>query len=160
MVWSGILEDQLFGPYFFPGTVTANSYTTMLTDYLLPEMRNRGIEPRAVVYMHDGAPAHTARSVADFLTNTFSHHIGGDQRAFIAWPPRSPDLNPLDFYLWGDAKCNVYKTQSSTLDELRQKLIDYFAAVSPETLRKLPDEFHNRILRCIENEGRLIEHLQ
>jgi hypothetical protein len=25
-------------------------------------------------------------------------------RCFIAWPPRPPDLNPLDSFLWGQLK--------------------------------------------------------
>ena len=28
----------------------------------------------------------------------------------IAWPARSPDLNPLDFHLWGHLKSIVYAT--------------------------------------------------
>jgi hypothetical protein len=26
----------------------------------------------------------------------------------VAWPARSPDLNPLDFFLWGCMKSRVY----------------------------------------------------
>jgi hypothetical protein len=29
----------------------------------------------------------------------------------IAWPPGSPDLNRLDFYLWGHLKSLVYSSQ-------------------------------------------------
>ena len=28
----------------------------------------------------------------------------------VAWPPRSPDLTLLDFFLWGHIKSLVYKT--------------------------------------------------
>jgi hypothetical protein len=26
------------------------------------------------------------------------------------WPARSPDLNPLDFFVWGHLRCLVYET--------------------------------------------------
>jgi hypothetical protein len=26
------------------------------------------------------------------------------------WPPRSPDLTPLDFFLWGTLKERIYQT--------------------------------------------------
>jgi hypothetical protein len=29
----------------------------------------------------------------------------------ITWPPRSPDLTPLDFFLWGYAKNIVYQVK-------------------------------------------------
>ena len=29
----------------------------------------------------------------------------------VVWPPRSPNLNPLDFYLWGLLKILVYATE-------------------------------------------------
>ena len=29
----------------------------------------------------------------------------------VAWPPRSPDLTPLDYYLWGHMKTLVYETK-------------------------------------------------
>jgi hypothetical protein len=49
--------------------------------------------------MRDGAPVHFSRAVRGVLSNTcHDRRIG---RGHTAWPPRSPDLNPLHFYLWG-----------------------------------------------------------
>jgi hypothetical protein len=50
--------------------------------------------------MLDGAPAHFSRAVLDVLSNTY-HDVWMGRGGPTAWPPRSPDLNPLDFYLWG-----------------------------------------------------------
>ena len=30
------------------------------------------------------------------------------KREDISWPPRSPDLTPMDFFLWGYLKAKVY----------------------------------------------------
>jgi len=38
----------------------------------------------------------------------------------IAWPPRPPDLTPLDFYLWGYMKQKVY----AVVIESREQLLD------------------------------------
>ncbi|KAJ4437989.1 hypothetical protein ANN_13928 [Periplaneta americana] len=35
------------------------------------------------------------------------------------WPPRSPDLSPSDFYLWGTLKNKVYASNPHTLQELK-----------------------------------------
>jgi hypothetical protein len=48
-------------------------------------------------YKHDATPVHFCRSVRDVLNNTYLDRwicTGGPS----AWPPRSPDLNPPDFY--------------------------------------------------------------
>jgi hypothetical protein len=35
------------------------------------------------------------------------------------WPKGSPDLNPCDFYLWGNLKNKVYSNNPHSLDELK-----------------------------------------
>ena len=37
------------------------------------------------------------------------------------WPPHSPDLNPLDFFLWGYLKDKVYTPKPATLQDLRNR---------------------------------------
>ncbi|KOC67790.1 hypothetical protein WH47_11191 [Habropoda laboriosa] len=40
----------------------------------------------------------------------------------INWPARSPDLNPLDFYLWGHLKSLVCNTPVNNIEELRYRI--------------------------------------
>jgi hypothetical protein len=58
-------------------------------------------------YMHDGAPAHFSRAVRDVLNITYHNQWTGREGP-TAWPPCSPDLDPLDFYLWEHLKTFVY----------------------------------------------------
>jgi len=46
------------------------------------------------VHLHS---AHTACVVRDWITTKCTRFIGKHE-----WPPNSPDLNPLDYYFWGD----------------------------------------------------------
>jgi hypothetical protein len=59
--------------------------------------------------MHDGAPAHFDRVVRDHLHERFHERWIG-RGGPVSWPPRSPDLPPLDLYLWGHLKTVVYAT--------------------------------------------------
>jgi hypothetical protein len=56
---------------------------------------------------HDCAPAHLSRAVRGVLSNTYHDRCIG-RGGPTAWPPRSPDLNPLDFYLWGRLEILVH----------------------------------------------------
>ncbi|KAJ8285233.1 hypothetical protein GJAV_G00024480 [Gymnothorax javanicus] len=57
------------------------------------------------------------KTVTDRLTNLFDdRNIAFNQPA--EWPPRSPDLTPLDFLLWGHLKLKVCITPPRDLDDL------------------------------------------
>ncbi|KAJ8962606.1 hypothetical protein NQ318_000999 [Aromia moschata] len=59
-------------------------------------------------FQQDGCPAHHAVTAHNWLNSEFNEHwIGRDGP--ILWPPRSPDLTILDFYLWGRLKQIVYR---------------------------------------------------
>ena len=40
------------------------------------------------------------------------------------WPARSPDLNPLDFFLWGHLKALVYATPVDHVDDLLERIVE------------------------------------
>ena len=37
-------------------------------------------------------------------------------------PPRSPDLTPCDYFLWGHLKSKVYLTPPQDVEELRERI--------------------------------------
>ncbi|GBM98564.1 hypothetical protein AVEN_171403-1 [Araneus ventricosus] len=76
----------------------------------------------------------------------------------VEWPPRSPDLNPLDFLLWGYIKQRVYATLLPTLKELRILITDVCASVSPAMLYNVQREVQSRVQMCIVAEGHHFEH--
>ncbi|GBO03083.1 hypothetical protein AVEN_211149-1 [Araneus ventricosus] len=62
--------------------------------------------PEGVICQQDGAPPHYGNIVREFLDTTFPQRWIG-RGAVMAWPPRSPDITPLEFYLWGYVKQHV-----------------------------------------------------
>ena len=73
-------------------------------------------QPR-IGYQQDGAPPHWRMDVRDSLNATFPNRwIGRDGPN--CWPPRSPDLTPLDFFLWGYVKDRVFATPVNDIGEL------------------------------------------
>jgi hypothetical protein len=50
----------------------------------------------------------------------------------IAWPSRSPDVVPLDYFLWGHMKDHVYSQTVNTLYELKAQIT---AAIANVTVR-------------------------
>jgi len=87
-------------------------------------------------FQHDGAPSHYTRHVMQHLNDTFPNRWIG-HGSTINWPPRSPDLTPLDFCLWGLMKSEVYRKKVDTRDELLVIILDVIACIKEcqDTLR-------------------------
>jgi hypothetical protein len=73
-----------------------------------------------VVFHQDGAIPHNARTNFVFLNRL--NHFGA--HGAIRWSARSPDLNPLDFFIFiRNFRDNVYLTPPGTQKELRKKIV-------------------------------------
>ncbi|PNF18173.1 hypothetical protein B7P43_G01821 [Cryptotermes secundus] len=46
-----------------------------------------------------------------------------------AWPPCSPDLNPLDFYLWGHLKPLVHADPVDNEEALHHRIVDDYQII-------------------------------
>ncbi|GFS58978.1 hypothetical protein TNCV_69001 [Trichonephila clavipes] len=55
----------------------------------------------------------------------------------VNWPPRSCDLTPLDYFLWGYVKSLVYADKPQTLDHLEDNIRRVIADIRPQTLEKV-----------------------
>jgi hypothetical protein len=62
----------------------------------------------------------------------------------IAWPPRLPDLTPLDFFLWGYVKNLVYQVKINDLQHLKAHIRYAVATVTPNMLQAMWNEVTNR----------------
>jgi hypothetical protein len=67
----------------------------------------------AMYFQCDGAPFHNTWLMLQHLNDTFPNRWIG-HGSTITWPPRSPDLSPLDFCLWGWMKSEVYRRKVYT----------------------------------------------
>lgn len=75
--------------------------------------------------------------------------------------PPSPDLNLLDYFVWGYLKSLVYSTPVTNLEELRERV-----AMGCEIIRNMPGIFqrvfasmNRRLAACVEMNGAHFEHL-
>jgi hypothetical protein len=72
-------------------------------------------------FQQDDAPPHYHRDVRSYLNENLPGLWIG-QRGSVEYPPRSPNLPPLNFYLWGSLKDVVYHKKSPTLETLRKEI--------------------------------------
>ena len=103
-VWCAMGSFGVWGPYFFEEkgatvTVTSDRYCEMLERFLRPKVAQllADYEADDVWFQQDGATSHTSRRSLGILQDMFPSQVIS-LRGDIGWPPRSPDLNPCDFF--------------------------------------------------------------
>ncbi|GFT63212.1 DUF4817 domain-containing protein [Trichonephila clavipes] len=125
-------------------TVNAQRYLTLLRETVVPCLIKRG-QISNVTFMQVGATSHTANPVKAFLIQTFGEDRIVSRRCRYPWPPRSPDLTPADFWLWGYLKSRVYL---SGLSELKDAIRRELSSIHPDVLHSAVAGFVTR-LECL-----------
>ena len=158
-VWAGIIGTRVLGPIFFEGPLNGERYLNMLRNEIENEIEHLPLEISRNMYFHqDGAPPHNTRIVQDYINARFDNRVISTHGE-IRWPARSPDLTPMDYFLWGYIKDSVYKTPSNTLEELQNKIGNAFLSVTPRMLENVIRKTREVVNKCIEVDGRHFEHL-
>lgn len=120
-VWIGFSATCKLQPFFFDTTVDQHNYGTMLEQHVFPELR-RQKKINSSIFQHDGAPPHYAISVRQKLASIFPENRVIGRGYGTPWPPRSPDLTPCDYYLWGTLKARIFHCyKPANLNALKEK---------------------------------------
>jgi hypothetical protein len=113
----------------------------------------------------DGAPPHFHGNVRVLLNRVLPQRWIGRAAAngdnnLLPWPPRSPDLTPCDFFLWGFVKDSVYVPPLPTsIQERRARISHALEAITADMLHRVWDEFDYRVDVCRVTQGAHIEGL-
>ncbi|GFT79908.1 uncharacterized protein TNCV_4598171 [Trichonephila clavipes] len=109
--------------------------------------------------MQDGATSHTANPVKTFLIQTFGEDRIVSRRCRYSWPPRSPDLTPTDFWLWGYLKSRVYLSGPSSLPELKDVIRRKVSSIHSDMLHSAVAGFVTRLECLLPCGGGHVEHI-
>ena len=124
----------------------------MLIKFAVTLIKDR--QPHIIVQL-DGAPPHWGLDVRAVLNAEFPGRWIG-RGGPTPWPPRSPDLTPLDFFL-GFIKSQVFETPVDNLPQLRRRIEDAAGTITNTMLTKTWGEIRSR-LKCLrDNGGRHVE---
>ena len=58
------------------------------------------------------------------------------------------------FFLWGYLKAKVYEQRPQTLEALKEAIRQGVAAITPEMILKVMDNYRERLHQCINIQGR------
>lgn len=164
-VWAGLCGNgDMVGPFLFNQNVNGQAYLNLLNEDVIPELvrifgnQYQNGNFQRLWWAQDGAPCHRLIAVRDRLNQVFRNRV---VMLFNEneWPPRSPDLTPCDFFLWGYLKDRVFKTPPENLQVLRQRIIDQCNILRENRamIRNSVRHMRERTQRCIEQNGAHVE---
>ncbi|GFV20718.1 probable 39S ribosomal protein L45, mitochondrial [Trichonephila clavipes] len=155
-VWCALWAGEIIGLYFFKNdeghnvTVNSDRYRAMITYFFIPELNNHDVQELG--FQQDGATCHTARATIDLLKDTLGDRLIS-RFGPVNWPPRSCDLTPLDYFLWGYLKSLVYADKPQTLDHLEDNIRRVIADIQPQMLEKVIENWTSRLDYIRDSRG-------
>jgi len=129
---------------------TIETYCLGLRRDLLPDIKQYS---DYFTFQQDGAPAHRARETVELLKVETPDFIPPN-----LWPPNSPDLNPVDYKIWGVLQERVYKTSIKDVDELRRRIDEEWDKLEQRLIDKAVGEWQKRHRACVAAGGGQFEH--
>lgn len=162
MVWGAMSSSGLSELHVIPQGTTINAeyyVKNILQPVLLPiltrkkksgpvtarKMFNRRAE---MVFVQDGAPAHTARTTQQWCSEQLPGFLHKEE-----WPPNSPDLNPIE-NCWGILNSRVFHSPSpTTMKQLNARAVREWGNIMPSVLKNLVHSMPDRLRAVIKMRG-------
>ena len=146
-------EGHIMSPHIFEVGLKVNTkvYLDVLKSVVIPWC-NQVAGGRPWVWQQDSAPAHKSKETQAWLQKEYYDFI-----PFSHWPPSSPDLNLLDYFVWSYIKNITNMTSHNTKASLIAAIRQVFAKLLLVLAEKACSQFQIRIEAVIEAEGSYIE---
>ncbi|GFX61846.1 putative DD41D transposase [Trichonephila clavipes] len=147
--WCALWAGGIIGPYFFKNdeghnvTVNGDRYRAVNTNFFIPKLNNHDVQ--GLWFKQDGATCHTARrATIDLLKDTFGDRLIS-RFGPVNWPPKSCDLTPLNYFLWGYVKSLVYADEPQSLDYFQDNIHRVIADIRPQMWEKVIENWTSRL---------------
>ena len=156
MVSAGVCYEGKGRLHFVPekAKINAEFYTGQLLPALVQDIRT--LLNNNFIFQQDGAPAHTSQQAQNWLQQHCPGFIQKEE-----WPPNSPDLNPLDYFVWSAMLQSYerYTPKPMTVGEFKTVLQTIWTSIPQQSIARAVLSFRKRLKSCIQQEGGHFEHL-
>ncbi|GFV50851.1 transposable element Tcb2 transposase [Trichonephila clavipes] len=141
MIWSVISVKGTERLYVVKGMMRQDQYKDVLQNRLIPQLEKWFPNGEPYIFIQNGAPCHTSRSIAAFLVE--------QNIPLLDWPGNSHDMNPIE-NVWELMKREVAKDVITNKMQLLERIIRVW---NP------PPQIQETVQSCIDSMTRRIEVL-
>ena len=158
----GFITHRGKGPLVFVDEgvkINQENYVEILKEHLIPWAKetfgwDEETEEYDVewVYQQDSAPSHKAKETQRWLRENVPEFI-----TILEWPPYSPDLNLLDYAIWGYIESIVCAKPHETVKSLKKAIKKAWDEMPDEMVQRVVDSWPGRLQACVDAQGGYIE---
>ena len=141
MVWTAMTADVRSSLVFINRgfKINAQYYRKNILEGALKPLARKHFGHRPCTFQQDSAPSHSVRTTQEWLKHEISRFISTAQ-----WPPKSPNVNPLDYC--DCAYCGILESKVGTkkyqsVDHLKKKLLRQWDKIPQSHFRATCDGF-------------------
>ena len=137
-----------------PGVKINGAYyrDVLLSQQLLPAIRE--LSGGHYIFQQDGAPSHRAYDTVEMLRRETPGYISPS-----LWPPNSPDLNPVDYKIWGVLQDRVYRTPVQDVTQLKERLVEEWCHFDQTIIDSAINQWRQRLQACVRADGGHFEQM-
>lgn len=154
MVWGAISPRGQFPLLFVEhgAKINSNYYINEILERHLLTNAEKLYGDEYYCFQQDSAPAHRAKQTATWLKENLSDFIAPSD-----WPASSPDINPLDFCIWGYMMDKLSSMKYHNLDQFKSCLLKIWNEIPIEVVRAACNGFMTRMRKVVKEKGDRIE---
>lgn len=152
----------VIGPFFIEDmfdfnakkkSLTSEVYIKLLDTKVIPELKSRlGDDFQNCWFQQDGAGVHRSKASLDYLRKTFGNRLISIKTKYT-WAPKSPDMNPCDYWLWARSKQLLQKCNTGDEFELKMSISQVFGHITIQDCAKAISDFPIRIMALRRADG-------
>lgn len=132
--------------------LNSETYQEQILQHLLPEIEDVCYD---YTFQQDGAPSHTSHSTRMFLSENCPDYIEPEM-----WPPNSPELNPVDYSIWGIFEQNLYDGQQfETIEQLKERMQFVWNNFEQGAINGAINLWRRRLQEVVNNNGGHIHNI-
>ena len=143
-VWCGLWAGGIIASYYFKNaanrnvTVNVERYRQKIFNFFLPKMQALDLQGMLFQWAcgFNGNNGLIERRIRwTFISNSATDN----------WPPRSCDLTPLDYVLWGYVKAHIYTDKPASIDALADNIEVFIREIPAEMLQRVCHNWTKRM---------------
>jgi len=108
---------------------------------------------RLAYLLHEVSLSNRTGDTVEFLSRNTPDFISP-----LLWPPTSPELNPMDYEVWGVLQQRVYRSKIRDVDHLKQRFIEEWRCFDQNIIDRAVRQWRVRLRACVRANGGHFEH--
>jgi len=117
----------------------------LLSQQMLPAIKH--VAGNTFVFQQDNALSHRAKVTIKQLHQETPDFFGPN-----LWPPYGPDLNLVDYKVWGVMQQTLHECRVNSVDELKLRLIEVWHSLH-SIIDAAINEWRKRLRACVRADG-------